>query len=193
MKAQILEAQILTFLQAIQEAEGSDPTEAKKCERFFTQGIEFLRSEFPNPVIRRLASVFWETVGQKITPVAWGLGVKALSFVVVGPRSGPQGLIIPPLNWVEMVGKDPIMQMGALVFVGSQAIDYANDHFLNDQANVRSRAVAYEAEYLNTVRSLSASWEPCAYQSSVLREFPEGLATPKAQKITYPVQPLVFA
>lgn len=198
MKAQTLEAQILSFLQVIRDAKGLAPdhpeyTRARECEAIFTQGIEFLRSEFPNPVIRRLASVVWETVGQKITPVAWGVDVKALSFVVMGPRSAPQGLIIPPLDWSKKVGQDPIMQLGALVFVGSQAVDYANDRFLSDQKNVRPRAVAYEAEYLNTVRSLSASWEPCDYQSAVLGEFPEGLATPKAQKIAYPVQSLVFA
>ena len=125
--------------------------------------------------------------------MAWGLDVKVLSFVLVGPKSAPQGLIIPPLNWAKMMGQDPIMQLGALVFVGSQAIDYANDHYINDISNVRPRAVAYEAEYLNTVRSLSSSWEPCGYQSKVLQEFPEGVASPKAQKITYPVQPLVYA
>ncbi len=198
MKTKTLEAQILTFLQAIRDAKELDPThpeytQAKECEAFFTQGVAFLRSEFPNPVINRLASVIYETVGQKITPVAWGPAVKSLTFVMVGPRSAPQGLIIPPLNWVEMVGQDPIMQMGALVFVGSQAIDYANDRFSNDQKNVLPRASAYEAEYLNTVRSLSSSWEPCAYQTAVLQEFPEGLATPKAQKISYPVQSLIFA
>jgi hypothetical protein len=198
MMTQTLEAQILSFLQAIQEAKDLKPscpeyTQAKECETLFTQGVEFLRSEFPNPVIRRLASVLYETVGQKITPVAWGLDVTALSFVIIGPRSSPQGLIIPPLNWARMVSQDPIMQMGALVFVGSQSIDYANDRFLNDQTNIRPRAAAYEAEFLNTVRSLSASWQPCAYQSAVLQEFPEGIATPKAQKITYPVQSLIFA
>ncbi len=198
MRAQTLEAQILSFLQAIRDAKELAPdhpeyTQAKECEALFTRGVDFLRSEFPNPVIRRLASVIWETVGQKVTPVAWGIDVKVLSFVMMGPRSAPQGLIIPPLGWAKMMGQDPIMQLGALVFAGSQAVDYANDRFLNDQKNVRPRAVAYEAEYLNTVRSLSAFWEPCDYQSAVLREFPEGIATPKAQKITYPVQPLVFA
>lgn len=198
MMTQTLEAQILSFLQVIRDAkelstDHPDYSQAKECETLFTRGVDFLRSEFPNPVIRRLASVVWDVVGQKITPVAWGLDVKVLSFVVVGHKSAPQGMVIPPLNWAKMMGQDPIMQLGALVFVGSQVIDYANDRFLNDKPNVRPRAIAYEAEYLNTVRSLSASWEPCGYQSQVLQEFPEGVATPRAQKITYPVQPLVYA
>jgi hypothetical protein len=198
MNKQTLEAQILTFLQTVRDAkeltqDHPDYAKAKECECLFTGGVDFLRSQFPNPVIRRLASVLWETVGQKVTPVAWGIDVKSLSFVLMGPKSAPQGLIIPPPNWASMLVRDPIMQLGALVFVGSQAIDYANDRYMNDVKNVRPRASAYEAEFLNTIRSLSASWTPCDYQSSVLQEFPEGLATPKAQKITYPVKSLVSA
>lgn len=198
MNTQALETQILNFLQAIREAkeltqDNPDYTQAKEVEALFTGGVDFLRSVFPNPVIRRLASVVYEAVGQKITPVCWGLAVRSLSFLVVGPRSAPQAMIHAPQKWADMVRKDPIMQLGALVFVGSQAVDYANDRFLTDQTNVKLRASAYEAEFLNTVRSLTPNWEPCDYQTSVLQEFPDGLATPKAQKITYPVKSLVYA
>lgn len=197
MKTQTLEAQILDFLQSLRNAKElskDDPNYngGREVEALFTGGVDFLRSIFPNPVIRRLASVLWETVGQKITPVAWGPPVRSLSFMVTGPKSAPQAMIIAPQTWADMVSQDPIMQLGALVFVGSQAVDYAHEHFLAD-ANVKSRAIAYEAEFLNTVRSLTPAWEPCDYQSSVLQEFPDGLATPKAQKITYPIRPLVHA
>jgi hypothetical protein len=198
MKTQTLEAQILDFLQSVRDAKELSKdhpnfTEAKEVEALFTGGVDFLRSIFPNPVIRRLASVLWETVGQKITPVTWGLPVKSLSFVVVGPKSAPQAMIAAPQTWAEMVGKDPIMQLGALVFVGSQSVDYAHEHFLSDQANVVSRAGAYESEFLNTVKSLIPTWEPGTYQASVLQNFPDGLASPKAQKITYPIRSLVHA
>lgn len=198
MNTQSLEIQILSFLQDVRNASGLSADhpqyeQAKEAEAIFIGGVEFLRSTFPNPCIQRLAGVLWEAVGQKITPVCWGLNVKSLSFILAGLRTAPQAMVAVPSNWVKMIGQDPITQLGDLVFVGSQVVDYVHDHFLTDQANVKPRALAYEAEYLKAVKNLSPSWQPVSYQLEVLEDFPEGLASPKAQKIVYPIKPLVMA
>jgi hypothetical protein len=44
-----------------------------------------------------------------------------------------------------------------------------------------------------TVQRLTPAWEPNRYQEALLKEFPEGIATPKARSILYSIRPLVVA
>ena len=166
MKPQTLEIQILNFLQGLQD----EAKELLEGERTFLGGIEFLRSMFPNPGISRLASGIMETVRQKITPICGGLRVKRPAFILNG--HGPQAIIALPPDWYKMMGRDPITELGSVVFVGSHAVDYAHDRFSGDTNKVKSRAIAYEAEFLHTVKNLTPSWEPCSYQVEILQEFP---------------------
>jgi hypothetical protein len=198
MNAESLEVQVLNFLQAIREAKELRPdhpsyTVVKEIEGLFTGSVDFLRGTFPNQPIRRLTSVMWEVVGHKIVPVGYGMGVPSLTFAVDGSVEAPRAVILSPKNWHEMVRQDPVTQLGAVVFVGSQAVDYANERFTVDPECVKTRALAYEAEYLLTVRSLSPEWEFGEYQRKIMEEFPEGLATPRAHKVVYPIKPLIQA
>lgn len=197
MKTQTLETQLLSFLQAvhIQDLPETDASrhEAQEAGRIFSAGLDFLAKLFPNPAINRLMKSVWDVVGQKIVPVCFGLRVQSLSFILESPAQQP--FIATPPTWSKMAHRDPITQIGAQVFVGSQAVDYANDR-LQDPCNreaVVLRAKAYEAEYLMTVRSLTPAWEPNSYQESLFRDFPEGLATPKARNVLYSIRPLVMA
>lgn len=194
MKTQTLESQILSFLQAvpIQDTPKTDP-DALGAQQIFTAGVDFLAKLFPNPAINRLMKAAWEVIGQKVVPVCFGLRVQTLSFIMENASSQP--FIATPPSWARKMHLDPITQVGALVFVGSQAVDYTND-FLQcptDREKVLLRAKAYEAEYLMTVRGLTPSWEPNSYQESLFKEFPEGVATPKARNVIYSIRPLVLA
>jgi len=184
MNTATLEAQILSFLQ-----ENTDDLDL--AESVFTNGIDFLRQHFPNSTINRLMGVVWDVVGQRVAPICFDLKVPVLSFIITGIRQAPQAMIATPSNWVSMVRMDPITQLGGLIYVGSQAVDYANERF--DRANVSKRAKAYEAEYLNTVKSLTSGWQPLKYQTEIMQEYPDGVLTPKAHKILYSPQPLILA
>src|ERR1700744_3092368 len=149
MKPHTLETQILDYLNArqLEEVPEDDRVRrAKDIERVFTLGVNFLCSEFPNPVINRLMGIVSDVVGQRVAPVCFGLQVPTLSFIIAGVNVAPQAMIATPANWVDMVRKDPLTQLGALVYVGSQAVDYANDRYLEERSNVLPRAKAYEAE-----------------------------------------------
>lgn len=197
MKTQTLETQILSFLQAvhIQDLPETDSVrhEAQEAGRVFSAGVDFLSKLFPNPAVNRLMKATWDVVGQKIVPVCFGLKVRTLSFILESPATQP--FIATPPTWTKMAHQDPITQLGAQVFVGSQAVDYANDRLQDpcDRERVLLRARAYEAEYLMTVRGLTPAWEPNSYQEGLFKDFPEGLATPKARSVLYSIRPLVMA
>ena len=194
MKTQTLESQILSFLQAVHiPDEPKTDSGYLEAQQVFAAGIDFLAKLFPNPAVNRLMKAAWEVISQKVVPVCFGLRVQTLSFIMENASAQP--FIATPPNWARKIQLDPITQVGALVFVGSQAVDYTNDFLqcASDREKVILRAKAYEAEYLTTVRGLTPSWEPNSYQESLFKEFPEGVATPKARNVIYSIRPLVLA
>lgn len=165
---------------------------AQEMEYFVTSGVDYLRSAFPNNDIRYLMSIVWDLIGNNITPFALGPDVPTLSLAIVGRKSDPsfrQPAIFAPINWLDMIEKDHVYQMGALVFIGSQAVDYYNNRLLNDPAVARQRAYIYEAEYSHTVKNLTPDWQPNANQNRMMKEYPAGLKTPAIEGLIYKSRP----
>jgi hypothetical protein len=147
---------------------------------YFTFAVDMLRKAFPNPEIAKLAALEWEMVGNQMTPVALTDQVPTLSFASLGRRegSGIKGLnpaVLVPMNWHEMCNENPIYQLGAVVFVGSQIRDYYNEKIF--EREVVARSFAYEAEYLITMREIIGELKTNAYQDKVLKNYPAGLAS----------------
>lgn len=135
-----------------------------------------------------LMSLVWDLFGKNIVPVAVYDGIPSLSFVIVGVKNKAtrRGIVLVPTNWVEITHEDPIGQAGALVFVGSQARDYYNGKLYGseDSKETKDRALAYEAEYLLTALKES-KFELKQYQKDILKQFPQGVNTPEAQRLLY--------
>lgn len=133
-------------------------------------------------------SLVWDLFGKNIVPVAVYDGIPSLSFVIVGVKNKAtrRGIVLVPTNWVEITHEDPIGQAGALVFVGSQARDYYNGKLYGseDSKETKDRALAYEAEYLLTALKES-KFELKQYQKDILKQFPQGVNTPEAQRLLY--------
>ena len=150
-----------------QESEGY--RRAKKAESLFTWGVGYLKSEvFPSLHIQRLMSFTWDVIGNKHVNLGVGPRVPTLSVAILVNR---QTAVFVPHNWIEMVNEDPIMQLGAIVFVGSQAVDAYNGRALIDPDKIMPRARAYESEFLLYLRN----FKPNEYQRGVLGDFPNGL------------------
>lgn len=153
-----------------------------------TSGVDFLRSVFPNEAVQKLMKLVWDIIGHKITPIALGPQVPSISLAVFGSPALPQAAIFLPHNWLDDVKADPVLQMGALVFVGSQALDFYNQKVGRAPAqgpeSVR-RARAYEAEYLLTVKKMGPQTKFNDYQKKVLDDFPEGILTPAIRDLLY--------
>lgn len=135
----------------VEELPPDDPELASLKRRgdAFTNGVELLRSVFPNPHINKLMGMVWDLVGHKIVPVASGAPVAVLSVAVVRERDTGQlvARIFMPDNWIAMIDSNPFYQLGALVFVGSQAVDFYNDKITSQESykDTVTRAQAHEA------------------------------------------------
>ena len=126
-------------------------------ERVVTETVHFLRTPelFCCPKVNDLMGLVWNIIGQDIAPCAVVEGVPSVSFTVVSAQHGPQAVILMPPDWMQQMAADPLMQVGSLVFVGSQARDYYRGKIKSaaDSALVGQRARAYEAEYLLALRA----------------------------------------
>ena len=169
-----------------------DPTAklGKECEALFTSGVETLRSIVPNERVRALGRMIWDLVGNKQVLTAIGPDVPSLGFAVMKAKEMHQAIILMPKTWPQMVVDDPFMQLGAILFVGAQAVDFYNDRLLGDP-NARRRWRAYEAELLRTLEGLLPSWQPNAYQREAIERFPDGLDTKDV--VLYPYKPYTSA
>lgn len=146
----------------------------KTCESLFTDGVAALRSIVPNDRIRALGRVIWDLVGGKQVLVAIGPDVPSLSFTVMQDNDLHQAIILIPKGWPKMVADDPFMQLGAILFVGAQVVDFYNDRLFDDKG-ARRRWHAYEAELLRTLKTSLPRWKPNEYQCKILARFPDGL------------------
>lgn len=120
---------------------------ARVIEGIFTGGVGFL-CNFPRPTIQSLGKAIWDIFHHRRVSVAVGPAVPALSLAAYGNKANLQALVLAPRNWVEMVMDDPIMQLGGIVFVGSQAVDFYNGRILTEHNVVLERARSYESEFI---------------------------------------------
>lgn len=146
----------------------------KTCEALFTGGVDTLRSIIPNERIRSLGRVLWDLVGHKQVLVAIGPDVPSLAFTVMKYEGLQQGVVLIPKDWPTRVDDDTFLQLGAIVFVGAQVVDFYNDRLFDDPT-ARIRWQAYEAEFLHSLASILARWTPNEYQREVMRRYPRGL------------------
>ena len=162
----------------------------KLCESLFTGGVDVLRSILPNDRIRVLGRLVWDLVGHKQVLVAIGPAVPSLSFTVMQYKGvHHQGLVLIPKEWPAMTQDDPFMQLGAIVFVGAQIVDFYNDRLIEDKG-AHHRWQAYEAELLRTLKQTLPRWEPNEYQRMILDRYPDGLDSPGVDLYSYkPYEP----
>ncbi len=164
-----------------------DPVRVKgeRAAAYFTDGVGMLKTIFPNPAIRDLMAMVWNVVGHRIVPTAMGPEVPTLTLAAVGSRLTPQAMIFIPHRWVEMVHENPVYQLGALVFVGSQAVDFYNGRIVSESEAAKKRARANEAEYIITLREAVPDLKLNEWQEGELAEFPEGRRTETVKPLLY--------
>src|SRR5574338_1648315 len=145
-----LHAQVrAAFMGEGQKAENLPEGDPKKLKAqamgdAFTQGVGYLKTDFPNDSIRKLMALVWDIVGHKITPVAVGPDVQSVSLAAFGNPGLPQAAVFLPHNWLNEIEVDPVLQMVALVFVGSQIVDFYNRKLLGESGESIKRARAHE-------------------------------------------------
>jgi hypothetical protein len=175
--------------------EGDLKAAGMKIGEAFTVGVALLR-EWRNPAVRDLAAMIWDIVGHRIVGTAIGPEVPSLTLAAFGAKSAyqlaaagsklaPQAIIFTPHRWLNMIAENAPYQLGALVFVGSQAVDYYNGRVLIDPEALKTRARAYEAEYLISLTADAPEYKLNAYQREILEDFPYGLGTASVKPLLY--------
>ena len=150
------------------------------CEALFTAGVDMLRSVIPNDRVRAIASVVWDLVGHKEVLVALGPDVPTLSFTAIRfdkADDAVKGVVLVPKKWPQMVDEEVFMQLGAILFVGSQVVDFYNGKLIGN-TDAPGRCRAYEAELLRTLVQAAPDWKPNDYQRQILDKYPAGLDSP---------------
>jgi len=161
----------------VDELPDSDPVavRGKECAELFAAGVATLRVFIPNERVQALAQMVWDLVGNKRVQVALGPEVPSLTFTAVRVRGVSQGMVLIPRTWPAMTKEDAFMQLGAILFVGAQVVDFYNDRLIGDPTN-RARWHAYEAELLFTLVKIWG-WRPNEYQLEAMKKYPDGLDT----------------
>jgi hypothetical protein len=152
-------------------------SEGAEMERVFTDMVGAMKDDglLPLPPINNLMSLFWDLVGHKVVLTGMTTMVTTLSFMAERNNGKTLGVVLCPPGWTKIVAKNPIYQMGGMVFVASQARDLYNDRITDP--NVLKRARSHEAEFLLWAGHSVSGFDPCKYQRKVLEEFPKGLAS----------------
>lgn len=147
--------------------------------------VDFLRDpeRFPNREINDAVTLMWRLIGNKDIPIAldqWGF--PALSFAVLGDEIKRTPIFIMPVNFIDQVREDTVMQIGMVAYMASQARDYYSGALKPTTSNiVNRRARAFEAEALLTLEKMALeegetlNWNE--WQRDILSESPQGLAS----------------
>lgn len=158
----------------LKDLDSKDPfvVNGRLIEGLFTTGVSIL-NKLENEALRSLMSYVWDIFQHRHVTLAIGPEVPGMSFALAGNRKGAlQAMVFAPTNWPEMMEADPYMQLGAIIYIGSQAADYYNGVF-HDQESVnlsRKRSNSYEAEYLLLLKDHPLN----EYQRKVVSENPNG-------------------
>lgn len=173
----------------IDEIPEEDPARiaAEQLSDAFTQGVAYLTISH-NQNIRELSTLLWDLVGSYIVPVGIGPDVDSLTLAVVNANGASQATIFTPYHWLDMIADDGICQLGALVFIGSQARDFYNKRL---DKNTLQRSHAYEAEFLLSIKEINARHLFNEGQIEVMSSYPQGIRSEKARGLMYTSKPFV--
>ncbi len=159
---------------------------AKKLGTAFTNHVDFLRTEVPNPDIQHFGTMLWRIIGNQIVPVSIGPDVDTVSFLGYQHAGKVRAQLILPKHWEKMCCDDPLLQMGAVVFNGSKVIDTYNDRFDN---GLVERSFAWEAEFYRTLARDAPGVKFNSYQKQVLERYPDGIRSEGIRKAMYTWRP----
>jgi len=161
----------------------------------FTASVHFLRYHQPNARVSKLADMIWDIVGNRIVVVSATNTVDEISFLVLQKSAARDVLatILVPERWLDAVVDRPAEQMGGVVFVGSQAVDFYNgkiDGTNQARGEVVARSLAYEADFILTAQKELPALVLTQGQKTALKRYPEGLATASVAPQLYTHKPV---
>ncbi len=152
----------------------------------FSDLINFLSDSerFPNREINDVMTLMWGLIADRHTFITIDQGRRfpSISFATLGDALVKSPTVIIPVNFIDRVKDDTIMQLGSITYVASQARDYYSGELnMKDRDTANRRAMAFEAEtFLTLAKMASEEGEVIKWnerQEVILSEYPRGLAS----------------
>jgi hypothetical protein len=165
-------------------------TPAYKSTALYIKVLSQLRN-FPHPWTQTMADALCEIVYHNLVFVS--LAEPAADMQVhVNTVEGTfeQAVIRVPVDWLDMFLEDPIYELGGVLYTGSQAVDFYNGRLTLDPNTSAALAQAHEAEMLRLAIQEFPAYHLDEYQKQLLEKFPEGLNSPRAKELLYPLAPV---
>jgi hypothetical protein len=159
----------------LENLDGENPLAkiGRACEDLFTSGVIALRKS-GNPIISDLMADVWDIFHYRHVVMAIGPNVPSLAISVIMDHGVIKAITFAPWAWPLMVKEDPSMELGSIIVVGSQVVDFYNNKILAKEDSIvsKQRSLAYEAEYLLALRNGGHNLN--GYQLDVLEKYPNG-------------------
>ena len=165
-------------------------TQGNKAATLYIRALSQLRA-FPHPATEAMIESLCEIVYHNLVFVSLTRPSATLQIRVTSVEGVfEQAVIRLPLNWLDLFQEDPIFQLGSVLYTGSQAVDFYNGRLSQDAVRSCNLAQAHEAELLKFVAREMPEYGLDAYQLRVLEKYPQGLDTPGAKELLYPLAPV---
>lgn len=185
--------QVLNSPTPIDNLPPADAAIARVTEKTFTAGVALFKGH-PVQEIRELATIMWDVIGHNLVQVVFTSAVKTMSFMAVPDGPTFNAAILVPSNWLDMVGENEILQAGGLISNGSMAVDFYNGRHVSEPfRHAQIRSWAYEATFLHRVKHDRPTHKFNDYQLALMKEYPQGVASPQVAPLMYKSKPFFIA
>jgi len=146
---------------------------------------------FPHQGTQAMADSLIEIVSHNLVFISLSEPAVVLQLQVSTiEKTFQQAVLWLPLHWLEIFQEDPVYQLGAVLYTGSQAVDFYNGRLTQDLSDSGPLAQAHEAELLWLISREFPGYQFDLYQSYLRHKFPQGLNSPKAKGLLYPLAPV---
>jgi hypothetical protein len=185
------------LMDAADELQVEKGSSAHKSASLYIKVLAAIR-DFPHPLSQLMGDALWDIVYHNLVFLQLGrpgdpmrVDISTVAQTVGGRFQ--QAVIQIPLDWLETFVDDPIYQVGGVLYTGSQAVDFYNGRLSDDPLAASSStalAKAHEAELLRLAAHEFPTYRLDSYQQQLMRQFPEGLDSPGARRLFYPLAPV---
>jgi hypothetical protein len=178
------------LLDAADDLQTGQGSRAHKSASMFIKVLNHMRG-FPHPSTQAMAESLWEIIYHNLVFVSLAEAGEEMALVIHTLECNfQQAMIRVPQDWIDAFLDDPIFQLGGALYAGSQAVDFYNGIFTADPDVSGELAAAHEAEVIKLALYEFPTYEIDDYQRQLLQLYPEGLNSPRAKELIYPLAPV---
>lgn len=148
-----------------------------------TRLIHYLATSFPDKGVNDLMLHAWALFNTRTCDVcSFAVATPTAALIKARDSEKLRMMMLIPEQWNDV----PTKELGALVFCGSQVVDYYNDRMnkstVEQTREIKDRARMYEAQFLRVVAEQDTTFVPDDYQREIMEEHPtlrSGLVYPR--------------